>query len=48
MGSLTPEERPIVGKLVNEAKSEVEAKLRRSWNCKIKGLKKKMLNLQVK
>ena len=27
MGSLTPEERPIVGKLVNEAKSEVEAKL---------------------
>ena len=27
MGSLTPEERPIVGKLVNEAKSEVEQKL---------------------
>ena len=27
MGSLTPEERPIVGKLVNEAKSEVERKL---------------------
>ena len=27
MGSLTPEERPVVGKLVNEAKSEVEAKL---------------------
>ena len=27
MGSLTPEERPLVGKLVNEAKSEVEAKL---------------------
>mgnify|MGYP001013232815 CR=1 FL=1 len=27
MGSLTPEERPIVGKLVYEAKSEVEAKL---------------------
>ncbi|EKY24002.1 phenylalanine--tRNA ligase subunit alpha [Clostridium celatum] len=27
MGSLTPEERPVVGKLVNEAKNEVEAKL---------------------
>ena len=27
MGSLTPEERPVVGKLVNEAKSEVEEKL---------------------
>ena len=27
MGSLSPEERPVVGKLVNEAKSEVEAKL---------------------
>lgn len=27
MGSLTPEERPIIGKLVNEAKSEVESKL---------------------
>ena len=27
MGSLSPEERPIVGKLVNEAKGEVEAKL---------------------
>ena len=27
MGSLSPEERPIVGKLVNEAKSEVEQKL---------------------
>ncbi len=27
MGSLSPEERPIVGKLVNEAKSEVEEKL---------------------
>ena len=27
MGLLTPEERPVVGKLVNEAKSEVEAKL---------------------
>ena len=27
MGSLTPEERPVVGKLVNEAKSEVEQKL---------------------
>ena len=27
MGSLSPEERPVVGKLVNEAKGEVEAKL---------------------
>ncbi len=27
MGSLSPEERPVVGKLVNEAKSEVEEKL---------------------
>ena len=27
MGALSPEERPVVGKLVNEAKSEVEAKL---------------------
>ena len=27
MGSLSPEERPVVGKLVNEAKSEVESKL---------------------
>ena len=27
MGSLSPEERPVVGKLVNEAKNEVEAKL---------------------
>lgn len=27
MGSLTPEERPVVGKLVNEAKNEVEQKL---------------------
>ena len=27
MGSLTPKERPVVGKLVNEAKNEVEAKL---------------------
>src|SRR5574344_2173613 len=27
MGSLSPEERPVVGKLVNIAKNEVEAKL---------------------
>ena len=27
MGSLSAEERPVVGKLVNEAKSEVEQKL---------------------
>ena len=27
MGLLSPEERPVVGKLVNEAKSEVEEKL---------------------
>ena len=27
MGSLSPEERPVVGKLVNEAKNEVEQKL---------------------
>ena len=46
MGSLSPEERPVVGKLVNEAKSEVEAKLEEA----VKEIKEreKMLNLQVK
>lgn len=39
MGSLSPEERPIVGKLVNEAKSEVEEKLEEAVR-KIRGKEK--------
>ena len=39
MGSLSPEERPVVGKLVNEAKSEVEEKLEEAIK-KIKEIEK--------
>lgn len=40
MGSLSPEERPVVGKLVNIAKNEVEAKLE-EVGSKIKEKEKK-------
>lgn len=43
MGSLTPEERPVVGKLVNEAKSEVEEKL----EAAIKNIKEKEKNAKL-
>lgn len=43
MGSLTPEERPVVGKLVNEAKSEVEEKLESA----IKSIKEKEKNAKL-
>ena len=43
MGSLTPEERPIVGKLVNEAKSEVEQKLEEVGTA----IKTKEINIQI-
>lgn len=43
MGSLTPEERPIIGKLVNEAKSEVESKLDEA----ISNIKEKEKNIKL-
>lgn len=43
MGSLSPEERPIVGKLVNEAKSEVEEKLEEA----VKKIKEKEKNIKL-
>lgn len=43
MGSLTPEERPVVGKLVNEAKNEVEEKLENA----IKSIKEKEKNAKL-
>ena len=45
MGSLSPEERPVVGKLVNEAKSEVEEKLEEAIK-KIKEIEKNLDFLQ--
>lgn len=43
MGSLSPEERPIVGKLVNEAKSEVEEKLEEA----VRKIKEKEKNIKL-
>ena len=43
MGSLSPEERPVVGKLVNEAKSEVEAKLEEA----VKEINKKPCRMEL-
>ncbi len=43
MGSLSPEERPIVGKLVNEAKSEVEEKLEKA----VRKIREKEKNIKL-
>lgn len=45
MGSLSPEERPIMGQLVNQAKGEVEALItEKSQELKKKALEQKLLN----